>query len=59
MKISSLKGTAPFLEIVFVGFCEVFICQEFAPYFPLVILSVKLIGPFPGDQFFKNADLFP
>ena len=33
--MSHLKGCVTVLEIVFVGECEVFVCQDFVPFFPL------------------------
>ena len=46
-----------FLEIVFVGWCGVFVCLEFVEifFFPL---AAKLIGPFQGCEFFKKVDFF-
>ena len=48
---SSLRGCITFLEIVFVGQCEVFVCLDFF----LSPLAVKLIGPRTGCQFFKKC----
>ena len=42
-----------FLEIVFVGQCEVFVYLDFGNFFPL---AAKLIGPQTGCQFFKHVD---
>ena len=38
----ALRGRMSFLEIIFVGQCEVFVCLDFGNFFPL---ATKLIGP--------------
>ena len=42
-----------FLEIVFVGQCEVFVCRDLVHLFSL--LAAKLIGSRTGCQFFKKC----
>ena len=60
-KMSCLRDPWSFLEIVFVGQCEVFflswICIDyfFSLFFPL---AAKLIGPKTGCQFLKNVYFF-
>ena len=44
-----------FLEIVFVGQCEVFVCLDFIHFSPL---TAKLVGPQTGYQFFKKMLIF-
>ena len=44
-----------FLEIVFVGQCQVFVYLDFGHFFPL---ATKLIGPQTGCQFFKKMSIF-
>ena len=39
----SLRGRVSFLEIVFVGPCEVFVCLDFGHFF--FPLTLKPIGP--------------
>ena len=51
-----LRDWWSFLEIVFVGQCEVFVCLGFVALFPT--LAAKLIGPQTGCQFFKNFHFF-
>ena len=41
--------------MVFVWLCGVLVCLGFLKTF---FLAAKLIGPFPGGQFFKNVDFF-
>ena len=59
--IFSLRNWWSFLETVFVGQCEVFVCLGFVEiihflyFFPL---AAKIIGPQTGCQFFQNVDLF-
>ena len=55
MKISYFKDWCSNLEIVFVGLFQVFVCLKFLDFF---FLAAKLIGPFPGCQFFKDVDFF-
>ena len=47
-----------FLEIVFVGKCEVFVSLDF-DYFLFFPSAAKLIGPRTGCQFFKKMSIFP
>ena len=54
--IKNIKETpSPYLEIVFVGQCEVFDGLAFWPFSFLFFssLAAKLIGPLTGCQFFK------
>ena len=44
-----------FLEIVFVGQCEVFVFLDFGHFFVVVFLAAKLIGQQMGCQFFKTC----
>ena len=53
-----LKDIDSFLEIVFVGLCEMFVCLEFVFYF-FFFLVAKLIGQFLGCEFFKNGKFSP
>ena len=53
--MSYLRGEVWFMEIVFVGECEVFVCLCFCCLlFFFSPLAAKLIGPKTGRQFFKN-----
>ena len=54
-QMNILRDKCHFLEIVFVGLCEGFVCLEFVALF---FMAAKLIGPFKGCQFFKNVDIF-
>ena len=58
MKTFYLRTVECFLEIVFVGLCEVFVCLEFVKLFFFFFLAPKLIGPAQGCEFFKNVDFF-
>ena len=61
MKISYLRTAECFLEIVFVGLSEVLFVFNLLVFFfslSLSLLAAKLIGSFPGCEFFKNADFF-
>ena len=51
-----LRGRVSFLEIVFVGQCDVFVCLDFIEiFFPL---AVKLIVPRTGCHSFKKMSIF-
>ena len=52
--IFHLRGCITFLEIVFVGQCDVFVCLNLKHFF----LATKLIGPRTGCLFFKNCWFF-
>ena len=52
-----LRDWWSFLEIVFVGQCEVFVCLGFVEII-FFSLAAKLIGPQTGCQSFKNVDFF-
>ena len=52
-------GGLSFLEIVYVGQCEVFVCLEFVEiFFCFFPLGRKLISPQTRCQFFKNVNFF-
>ena len=51
--MSYLRGEVWFMEIVFVGECEVFVFDSDRAFF-FFSLAAKLIGPKTGRQFFKD-----
>ena len=60
LALTALRGGLSFLEIIFVGQCEAFVCLEFVEifFFFFFSLAAKHIGPQMECQFFKNVDFF-